>query len=146
MGMSSLGKLDALAPFDDNEDPDSDDNDDDDEDEDNHTDNNHTNSADDISLNIKGMGLTNDSPLLQNGLTNGDTKPSTADDVRSFFSCPTYDAWAKINRSQRKELLKKVIDEDLIPYPDKICHTYVHTCSAVEGDNAAVEEIADAIL
>jgi len=142
--MGSFGRIEALAPFDDNEDPDSEE-EEEDEDGDTSINNNHNDSADDISLHIKGMGLTSDSPLLKDSV-NGDSTPSTADDIRSFFSCPTYDAWAKINKSQRKELLQDVIKEDLIPYPDKICHTYVHTCSAVEGDNAAIEELADTIL
>jgi Ran GTPase-activating protein 1 len=143
--MSSFGRIDALAPFDDNEDPDSEEEDDDDE-EDDSTNNNHDNSADDISLHIKGMGLTTDSPLLKDTDTNDEARPSTVDDIRSFFSCPTYESWEKINKLQRKELLKTVIKEDLIPYPDKLCHAYVHACSAVEGDNVAIEELADTIL
>lgn len=143
--MSSFGHIDALAPFDDNEDPDSDEEDEDQDDEDKSINNNHNDSADDISLSIKGMGLAKDSPLLKE-TGDGEEKPSTVADVRSFFSCPTYDAWLKIDKSRRKHWMQDVIKEDLIPYPDKICHTFVHTCCAVEGDNAAIEELADSIL
>jgi len=141
--MSSFGRIDALAPFDDNEDPDSEDEDEEDEENgDESINNNHDDSADDISLHIKGMGIANNSPLLKDGVS----KDSTPDDVRAFFSCPTYETWTKINKSQRKELMEEVISEDLVPYPEKICHTYVHSCCAVEGDNEAIEEIADTIL
>merc|ERR1711962_1603448 len=145
--MSSFGRIDALAPFDDNEDPDSEEEEEEEDQEngDKSMNNNHNDSADDISLSIKGMGLAKDSPLLKETI-NGEGKPSTVDDVRSFFSCPSYDAWSKIDKSQRKHLMQDVIKEDLIPYPDKICHTFVHTCCAVEGDNAAIEELADTIL
>ena len=143
--MSSFGRIDALAPFDDNEDPDSEEEDEDEEDA-NGTNNNHDDSADDISLHIKGMGLTSDSPLLKDSNTNGVAKPSTPSDVRSFISCPTRDGWNKIDKSHRKELLQTVIKEDLVPYPDKLCHAYVHICSALEGDNAAIEEFAESIL
>merc|ERR1712002_298938 len=64
--MSSLGRIDTLAPFDDNEDPDSDEDGEDDDAEDKSINNEKSDGeADDISLQIKGMGLANDSPLLK---------------------------------------------------------------------------------
>merc|ERR1712180_65805 len=117
--MSSFGRIDALAPFDDNEDPDSEEEEEEDQENgDKSMNNNHNDSADDISLSIKGMGLAKDSPLLKETI-NGEGKPSTVDDVRSFFSCPSYDAWSKIDKSQRKHLMQDVIKEDLIPFPNK---------------------------
>jgi len=65
--MAELGKIDCLASLDENEDPDSDNDDDDDESE---SDNQKSekNGIDDLSLQIKGMGLDNDSPLLKDNL------------------------------------------------------------------------------
>lgn len=75
--MSSFGRIDTLAPFDDNEDPDSDEGEDDDDEDGDTSINKSTNdddesSANDIALQIKGMGLANDSPLLKEDVTNGD--------------------------------------------------------------------------
>ena len=73
--MTDIGKIDALATLDDNEDPDS-------EDENNSDDENGSEkeeeeveakeNVDDLSLKIMGLGLSNDSPLLKEDLkTNG---------------------------------------------------------------------------
>lgn len=150
--MSNFGRIDALAPFDDNEDPDSDEEEDDEEDgeadeaeADRSLNNNHDTSTDEISSHIKGMGLNGHS----NGDagTNGTSTTSTADDVRLFLKCLTYDSWMKIKKSQRRELLELVVAEEVVSSGvEKMCHTFVHTCCAVEGDNEAIEELAETIL
>jgi len=144
--MSNFGRIDALAPFDDNEEPDSDEEEDDEEEgevEEAEANNNHDTSTDEISSHIKGMGLNGHS----NGDTNGTPTTSTADDVRLFLKCLTYDSWMKIKKSQRRELLESVVAEDVVSSGvEKLCHTFVHTCCAVEGDNEAIEELAEIIL
>lgn len=146
--MSSLGRIDALAPFDDNEDPDSDEEGEDDDEEDESINNEKSDGeADDISLAIKGMGLAHDSPLLKDKVTNGvTTKPSTVDDVRSFFSCPSQESWNGITKSERKSLTKTVVSEDLLPNADKVCQTFVQTCYALQGDSEALQDLAECIL
>merc|ERR1712002_1053491 len=93
------------------------------------------------------MGLANDSPLLKDKVSNGDsTGPSTVHHVRSFFSCPTQDSWNKIGKSDRKSLIKTVVSEDLLPDADKVCQTFVQTCYALQGDNEALQDLAECIL
>lgn len=150
--MSNFCLSEALAPFDDNEDPDS-------EEEDNESENGedtsyNNNGSDDVapdeglSLQIKNIGLDEEQqPPHQKATVNGElTKHSQVSDVRSFLSCPSLESWKGINKSQRKDLFKVVIDEDIWPKLDAICYTYVHTTSAVEGDNEAVEELAQMLL
>lgn len=150
--MSSFGRIDTLAPFDDNEDPDSDEGEDDDDEDGDTSINKSTNdddesSANDIALQIKGMGLANDSPLLKEDVTNGDAnETSTVKDVRSFFACPTQDSWKKITPSQRKTLIETVVKEDYLPDADKVCQLFVQTSNALQGDNEALEDLAECIL
>jgi len=147
--MSSFGRIDALAPFDDNEDPDSDEDEDEDDDADTSVNNNQNNDndTDDIALQIKGMGLAHDSPLLKENGTNGDTNQiSTVEDVRLFLSCPTQESWTRISKSERKSLIETVVNEDFLPNADKVCQVFVQTCDALQGDNEALEELAECIL
>ena len=69
--MTSIGRINTLAPFDDNEEPDSDD-----EEEGVESDNDEGEEQEDTSdlaLQIKGMGLSKESPLLKDSSkTNGE--------------------------------------------------------------------------
>jgi len=149
--MSSFGRIDALTPFEENEDPDTDEEDDDDDDDDDNdgvsVDKGDDKTTDDVSLAIMGMGLSNDSPLLKSNETNGEvTQNSTVDDVRCFFDCPSQETWKKIVKEQRHSLIKSVVQQDILPDTEKVCQTYVQTCHALQGDNEAVEELAESIL
>ena len=85
--MIDIGRIAALAPFDENEEPesedeDTDDNDDGDDENTSLNNNQDDNDTDDVALQIKGIGLTNDSPLLKDNVTNGE-----ATEVSFLFLC-----------------------------------------------------------
>lgn len=140
--MTSFGRIDALAPFDENEEPDSEDeNEDDDETSEKKTDS----QTDDLSLCIEGMGLSKDSPLLKDN-SSSSQKKSTVEDVRIFFKNPTKETWNNISPSHRKKLIATVLEEDVLPSPEKVASVFTQTCSALHTDLDSVGELTDSIL
>lgn len=85
--MTSFGKIDALAPFDENEEPDSEPDDDDEEEDEEREEKDDGGETDDLSLQIKGMGLSKDSPLLKDSLTtNGQHTTEVRNFVKNLFT------------------------------------------------------------
>lgn len=141
--MSSINRIDTLAPFDDNEDPDSDE--DENEEEEGEVVEQDEEEADDLLSQIKSMGLSKD---LSNDTvkTNGEsTKAATTDDIRAFFSAPTLVNWRNIPSNGRKERLQTVVEEELLPSTATVARVYVESCCALHDDQD-LEELADAIL
>jgi len=141
--MSSFDRLDALAPFDDNEEPDSDD---EDEDEGDTSVSKETEQADDLTLCIEGLGLSKESPLLNDSTTQAEQKIPILEDIRSFLSNPTSDVWNSFSRDHRKSLLTTVVKEEVLPSVDKVASTFSKTCSALHTDQTALEDISECIL
>lgn len=145
--MSEIGKLDCLAPFDDNEDPDSDD---DDEDEDGAADSSTASAADDsvnegaddLMLQIKGMGLAQTSPQLASQEEQG----ATIEDVRKFVQAPSLESWKRIGVRERKDMLEEITKSDLLPDSELIGKTFVRACDILQDDAAAIADIANGIL
>ncbi|XP_065684825.1 ran GTPase-activating protein 1 isoform X3 [Hydra vulgaris] len=139
--MTDIGNVQALGSFEDNEEPD-----DDEDEKSRESDISGEDTDEDIELQVKGIRLEKDSPLLVSDKVNEVEKISTIEDARKFLSSPSLKEWQSLEAKQRKDLLKCVVREDLLPHADKVSKAFVEMCCSLSLDRQAIADVSDVVL
>lgn len=130
--MAAIGRIEALAPFNDNEEPDEDDDEDDDDKEEGEVDEDDDDGGD-LSLDIKGMGLSSE------------RQTDFMDEMRAFVESPSTKKWKHIPTDNRKHLLSEITKE-ILPNYEQATKIFVQVANVLRDDNDGLQIISDVIL
>jgi len=137
--MAALGRINALASFDENEDPDDEDDEDDDGEEDGN-DATHNEDDDEILSQIDQMGLG------RHDLNTSNSQMCTLEDMEAFVENPSSKKWKQIPVNQQLSLLTETVNKNLMSSSENIGNAFVKISNSLKDDKKSLGIVSDALL